>query len=503
MAGCETFVVAPSEEALEKCTKEQLLKIAEHYSIVVAGDKRIKENIKMTVKAELIERGIITEEIEDPSPIPTIKPIQVQGLTFEQQKELLVMQMDHEKLKHELEIKKQIELERIRQQTEKSKLDLEEYRLSLGEEGRWPSDGREQFRNTLPGHIATYVTERKFTTAAEAAESVDEYVLLHKGNFRERTVARDDFGWRGKSVGVASGDRMRSGKVGLFKADSKPRGSADHDTSCNYCHDRGHWKTECPVLQSRNKFNKHQVKPAAAAAPVDNGEISELFVPDCEPDILAAYGPFIRSGFVSLVGDDTKVPVKILRDTGAYDSFIVGSVLPLSEASDTGDRILSRGMGLTVLPAPLHKIVLNCELVQGEVAVGVRPALPIEGIHFILGNGLTGGRADAVPSPVVTPSHVSDQKVNDSSEGNSACVVTRAMVKSDVEASSEGGGGDELVAPSFSDFPLSVSVSELLQEQQSYPSLKEMFDRVVSATVISSAGSGYFVRNGVEVGYSW
>jgi len=253
------------------------------------------------------------------------------------------------------------------------------------------------------------------------------------------------------------------------------------------------------VLQSRNKFNKHQVKPAAAAAPVDNGEISELFVPYCEPDILAAYGPFIRSGFVSLVGDDTKVPVKILRDTGAYDSFIVGSALPLSEASDPGYRILSRGMGLTVLPTPLHKIVLNCELVQGEVAVGVRPALPIEGIHFILGNGLTGGRvwADAVPSPVVTPSHVSDQKVNDSSEGISACVVTRAMVKSDVEASSEGGGGDELVAPSLSDFPLSMSVSELLQEQQSDPSLKEMFYRVVSATVISSAGSGYFVRNGV------
>jgi len=67
-------VAAPSEEALEKCTKEQLLKIAEHYSIVVAGDKRIKENIKMTVKAELIERGVITEELEDPFLISTIRP---------------------------------------------------------------------------------------------------------------------------------------------------------------------------------------------------------------------------------------------------------------------------------------------------------------------------------------------------------------------------------------------------------------------------------------------
>ncbi|KAM6975899.1 cyclin-I-like [Tautogolabrus adspersus] len=56
--------------------------------------------------------------------------------------------------------------------------------------------------------------------------------------------------------------------------------------------------------------------------------------------------------------------------------------------TDTGDRILSRGMGLTVLPIPLHKVVLECELVNGEVAVGVRPALPLDGIHFILGNGL-------------------------------------------------------------------------------------------------------------------
>ena len=99
-----------------------------------------------------------------------------------------------------------------------------------------------------------------------------------------------------------------------------------------------------------------------------------------------------------------KVPVTILRDTGAYDSYMTESVLPLSAETDSGDPILSRGMGLTVLPVPLHKVVLDCELVQGEVAVGVRPALPIEGVHFILGNGLAGGRlsADAPPSPVVT-----------------------------------------------------------------------------------------------------
>ena len=39
---------------------------------------------------------------------------------------------------------------------------------------------------------------------------------------------------------------------------------------------------------------------------------------------------------------------------------------------------------------------------QGEVAVGVRLALPIEGVHFILGNGLAGNHiwADVPPSSV-------------------------------------------------------------------------------------------------------
>lgn len=88
----------------------------------------------------------------------------------------------------------------------------------------------------------------------------------------------------------------------------------------------------------------------------------------------------------------------------AFDSYIVGSVLPLSENTAIGECILSCGMGLTVLPIPLHKSVLDCELVEDEVAVGVRPALPIAGIHFILGNGLAGGRvwADSPPLPIVS-----------------------------------------------------------------------------------------------------
>ena len=109
----------------------------------------------------------------------------------------------------------------------------------------------------------------------------------------------------------------------------------------------------------------------------------------------------VSDSHVSPVGSGIKVPVKILRDTWAFDSFIVSLHCLFSQGSDTWDYILMRGMGLTVLPVPLHKLELDCGLVQGEVAMGVRPALPIRGIHVILAIWLV---ADVPPAPIVTPS---------------------------------------------------------------------------------------------------
>ncbi len=62
------------------------------------------------------------------------------------------------------------------------------------------------------------------------------------------------------------------------------------------------------------------------------------------------------------------------------------------------------GFGHADMQVPLHNVVLHSDLFQGEVAVGVRSALPIEDITFILGNGVAGGRvwADVPPPPVVS-----------------------------------------------------------------------------------------------------
>ena len=110
----------------------------------------------------------------------------------------------------------------------------------------------------------------------------------------------------------------------------------------------------------------------------------------------------MSDGHVSLIGSGIKVPVKILGPLIRT----LSSALPFSKETDTGDYILMRGMGLTVLPVLLHKLELDYGLVQGEVAMGVRPALPIRSIHVILGNNLAGSRvwAEVPPAPIVTPS---------------------------------------------------------------------------------------------------
>ncbi len=57
MSEIEEFIAAPSQESLDSFSKEQLLLVAEHFSVVVVGDKRLKENIKAAIKAKLLEIG--------------------------------------------------------------------------------------------------------------------------------------------------------------------------------------------------------------------------------------------------------------------------------------------------------------------------------------------------------------------------------------------------------------------------------------------------------------
>ena len=60
---------------------------------------------------------------------------------------------------------------------------------------------------------------------------------------------------------------------------------------------------------------------------------------------------------------------------------------------------------------------------------------------------------------------VSDWSSSEVPEVLSACVVTRAMSKAELDLSDGELGDDDFEDPSLSDFPLSVSQKELLQLQ--------------------------------------
>lgn len=129
MADIDAFIRAPSQEALGNFSMEQLLIIAEHFSVEVVGDKRLKSTIKASIESALCETGVLPAEKEG-----VVKPLwQASSLSFEQQKEILLLQLSHDKRRYEMEFEKEISVERMRQETEKAKIDMEGQRLSMGE----------------------------------------------------------------------------------------------------------------------------------------------------------------------------------------------------------------------------------------------------------------------------------------------------------------------------------------------------------------------------------
>lgn len=595
MASVESFVQSPSEELLNSCTKDQLLQLVEHYGIDV-GDRKLKDEIKLCLRSVLVHKGVLPGK-------SSVNEMDSSSLTFEQQRELLLLEVEKEKMAME---QMRIGLERERVQLEQDKLRMaahespsprrefdlvsnlrlvpkfdegdpdtffslfervansrgwpdaervtmlqsvftgkaqaaysalsdldsrvyktvkeavlkayelvpEAYRQRFrswrkGEKqshvefardlckhfNRWCSARDvtsyeelcelillEQFIDCVPPDVATHITERGVTTVSEAATIADEYVLSHKGKSRRNYPA--DFG-TARPVNNSKFTRFESTRPNRF---SKFSGS---DQLCNYCHERGHWKTECPVLRNRGgHFGAKNVKPAAFTALARR----KLSVSDAQAKNYSGFEAFVSDGFVSLGGNDCKVPVKILRDTGATDSFIRASVLPFSEETDTGDCVIVRGVSLVPLSAPLHKIFLTCGLVEGDVHIAVRPGLPIDGIDVILGNDLAGDRVWASGCPVKLPAQVKepDDCQRNFPEVFTACAVTRAMTKAESDTSNEDCDFkvDFHLPESFS-----ISQQELVTEQKADASLSELFDQVQPTKEAKSSASGYFLQD--------
>ena len=130
----------------------------------------------------------------------------------------------------------------------------------------------------------------------------------------------------------------------------------------------------------------------------DKSCIEDKISSETESDYMENYKPFISEGAVSLVGDETSSQkVKILRDTGATQSLMLDSVLPLTENSFTIANVLISGVEMGVLEIPLHEVNIKSSLINGNIVIGMRPSLPAEGISLILVNDLAGEKVMVDP----------------------------------------------------------------------------------------------------------
>ena len=138
-------------------------------------------------------------------------------------------------------------------------------------------------------------------------------------------------------------------------------------------------------------------------------------------------------------------------------------------------------MGLSILSASVHRLYLFSDLVQGELCLAVSLALPVKGVHLILGNRQAGGCVARCSStsfnlvPVITINinininitvtqmsvMVRVSTLHDFPEVFVACVVTHAGARAGGEP--DGVGVMEEPCVNLSDFPLSVSHAELVE----------------------------------------
>ena len=251
----------------------------------------------------------------------------------------------------------------------------------------------EEFKDKVRPDIRSHLDEQKVEELEKAAIMADDYALTHKMSSKSGNPQQKRYHGSGNRENISrnADDRKRQGKstenVGLVsKVEPLKPISCGHcgkpghiitncwklggKTPCEHCGRFNHKSEDCRI--AKNKLQK-EVKPTGLTSlkglkvsPFNESEnskgvkvkplidrnhfveknkgikvnplhnvkscIEDEISPNTESDYMENYKPFISEGVVSLVGDEnSSQKVKILRDTGATQSLMLDSVLPLTE----------------------------------------------------------------------------------------------------------------------------------------------------------------------------
>ena len=282
--------------------------------------------------------------------------------------------------------------------------------------------------------VKTYLDEKKADTLKEAAVLADDYVLTHKGVFNQRTPTVTHLDQRASPfVPSNHGQRQNnvrgSGKNQQLNARDRRRNSPfPAGPECYYCKKKGHVMADCWHLKNANSGT---LRPTMMTVR-DQSSLSRIKLGISSNPVelnraMDEYTPFISKLFIHALGSKDWIPITILRNTGANQSLLLESSLPQSAVTSTGTSTLIQGVELETVSVPLHKVILNCNIVCGPVILRVRHSLPVTRIDLILGNNLTGEKVTSVPYMLNSPEEIQDN--TDEVMVYPACAITRAMTK--------------------------------------------------------------------------
>ena len=297
----------------------------------------------------------------------------------------------------------------------------------------------EDFMNCVPETVALFLSEQEVKNIGDAAVLADKFVLTHKRVPHRSPQCRRGVPYRENQLE----DCNKSTPTSPSRTFKHPLFSKT-EVICFHCKKPGHEVPEC-LQRKSGKNTKSFALVASCGTDMSLNTFADTR-PVVAPEVGKSkfdtdYAPFVTDGFVSLPDESCGVPVRILRDTGAAQSFLLSGVLPLSASTDTRTHVLIKGFEMTPLQVPLHRVCLSSELVHGDVVVGVCPSLPIQGISFVLGNDLAGSKvwsnANTVSPPVVASLPELPPKPDKWSMRHPdvfpACAVTRATANYGVD----------------------------------------------------------------------
>ena len=307
----------------------------------------------------------------------------------------------------------------------------------------------EHFTNSAEREISAKIREKRFKSLKEAAMWADDRVLaMRSASGRYSVGSMDKSATNSHDKSKSYANTSKSSLKGNDKGELK-NASTKTPIECYLCHRKGHIKSNCPRLKSSD------AKPVALVVAHPEGgaepDVSEFGRSVCSrgrsPVCTPAHGaddsclrqselvrqpqewcrPFCSEGKVTLAGQE--YPIIVARDTAAQVSVLRN---PTGRQIVSKEYISCKGVFNDQF-LPLVSVMLECPLVTVQAEVAIVDQLPVDGVDFLLGNDLAGGKVFPSPPPPVVaaeecyPDTGSDGLECDMEDLYPVCAVTRSM----------------------------------------------------------------------------